>query len=185
MDRVVDEKGYGAGVILDKSVEEPWEFDSEQIAFAVELVNAEAEMLGADVEATRLTLFPTEINPQEKSYDLLTRPESRGVVSNIFHQFANESGNVSAVAITNLPGVGKSWTLFNALQQTLRYDGANMLSYFQKSGDSVFYLRRDDKIYTWTSTTSGIVHSRLFRRLDVLVLLDPREAKRRKFSGGR
>jgi hypothetical protein len=99
-------------------------------------------------------------------------------VSDAFYQFANEHERGSqVVAITGMPGIGKSWTLLYALQQALLYDGANVLFFFQKSDDVFLYLRRNNKIYAWNSTPKSNANSDLFKRLDVLVLLDPKEAK--------
>jgi hypothetical protein len=78
-------------------------------------------------------------------------------------------------AITGLPGIGKSWTLFYALQQALLYDGATVLFFFQKSDKAVLYLRRKNKLYAWAADSNSFAKSRLFMRTDVLVLLDPRK----------
>ncbi len=174
LDEVVDEsgKGSGAGTIIDYQVDSPWTFDSKEAAFAVELVNTDADMLGEDIECTKLTSIPTKINPSDKSCELLTRPESRGVVSNIFHRFAVKG---AFAALTGSPGIGKSWTLFYALQQALLYDGATVLFFFQKRDKAVMYLRRNNKVYAWTSISKQSAGSSLFRRLDLLVLLDPRD----------
>ncbi len=81
-------------------------------------------------------------------------------------------------AITGSPGIGKSWTLFYALQQALLYDGARVLFFFQKQNSASLYLRKNNKMYAWTVlTTQTFAGGALFRRSDDLVLLDPREAK--------
>jgi hypothetical protein len=178
LDKAVDEiNGKGAKLILDERMATPWTFSRKETAFAVELVNADAEMLGEGIECTKLRSIPIEINPKDKSYELLTRPESRGVVSNIFHQFQLEADDGGSVAsMTGSPGIGKSWTLFYALQQALLYDGATVLFFFQKEDQGVLFLRRNNNIYAWTSTSRLYANSNLFRIPEVLVLLDPTEA---------
>jgi hypothetical protein len=170
--------GRGACFIIDDGVDKSWEFDYKQANFAAELVNTDAEMLGEGIECTKLTSIPIKINSKDnKPSELLTRPESRGVVADIFRRFAEEADDGGAIAaITGSPGIGKSWTLFYALQQALLYDGATVLFFFQKQDDAVMYLRRKNKIYAWKSKSKSRADSILFKRLDVLVLLDPRGA---------
>jgi hypothetical protein len=177
LDKAVDETtGEGVMSIFDVGMGTPWEFDHKETAFAVELVNTNAEMLGEDIECTTLESIPIKINVKDKSSELLTRPESRGVISDIFHRFAAETDDGGSVAaVTGLPGIGKSWTLFYALQQALLYDGATVVFFFQKRNKAVLYLRRNNTIYAWTSK-SKYADSNLFMRPDVLVLLDPRDA---------
>jgi hypothetical protein len=97
LNEVVDEDtGRGAGIIFDDGLKNNWEFSCEEADFAVELVSTEAEMLGEGIECTKLKSIPIEINSEDEftnSYELLTRPESRGVVSNVFCQFAKEAKN--------------------------------------------------------------------------------------------
>jgi hypothetical protein len=82
-------------------------------------------MLGEGIECTTLESIPTGVDPNDKSSELLTRPESSGVVSDVFHRFANEANDGEwVVAVTGLTGIGKSWTLLYALQQLCIYDGA-------------------------------------------------------------
>ena len=176
--KVIDNTGKGAGAIIDRGMGEPWEFSHELTDFAVELVNTDAKMLGNDVESTKLTSIPFMINSGDESLELFTRPESRGVVSNIFHRFADKLAVGSVAAITGSPGIGKSWALLFALQQALLYDGANVLFVYQKTTDAVMYLRRNNKVYAWTSRPKDKAGSNLFKRLDVLVLLDPPEAEK-------
>ncbi len=178
LDEFVDvSKGTGANSIIDVGVNAPWEFSRKQTTFAVDLVNAEAVMLGSDIESTNLTSMPAKVNPKDKLYDLLTRPESRGVVSDVFHRFAAEADDGGSVAaMTGSPGIGKSWTLLYALQQALLYDGATVLFFFQKDVIAVMYQRRNNVIYAWKKKVE-FADSILFQRPDVLVLLDPREAK--------
>jgi hypothetical protein len=57
--------------------------------------------------------------------------------------------------MTGLPGIEKSWTLFYDLQQTLLYDGANVIFFFEKTNDAVLYIRRKDKIYAWLTSFDG------------------------------
>jgi hypothetical protein len=176
LDDAVDVHGKGAASIIDYGMASPWNFDYEETAFAVKLVSTDAEMLGEDIECTDLKSITVKINAKEKSSELLTRPESRGVVSDVFHRFTVEADDGGSVAaITGLPGIGKSWTLFYALQQALLYDGATVLFFFQKQKYAVMYLRRNNKLYAWTSISTE-AHSVLFMRPDVLVLLDPKDA---------
>ncbi len=51
-----------------------------------------------------------------------------------------------------------------------------MLFFFQKQKYAVMYLRRNNMMYAWTSKSEK-ADSVLFQRSDVLVLLDPREAR--------
>jgi hypothetical protein len=176
LDKVVNAQGYGAETILDDGIESPWKFSRKETAFAVKLVSTNAEMLGEGIECTELKSIPIKINSRDKMHDLLTRPESRGVVSDVFHRFAREPDRGSVAAMTGLPGIGKSWTLFYALQQALLYDGATVVFFFQKIDKAVLYLRRKNKIYAWTSTSRPFANSNLFMRPDILVLLDPKEA---------
>jgi len=181
LDEVVvpDMNGNGQGVrsVTDKGLGDTWEFSQKLTDFAVQLVNTDAKMLGENIECTSLTSIPLEINARDRSHELLTRPESRGVVHDCFHRFQRDPDLGSVEAITGSPGIGKSWTLFYALQQALLYDGATVLFFFQKSNDAVMYLRRENKMYAWTSKSALEADSNLFKRSDVLVLLDPKEAK--------
>ncbi len=176
----------GAKLIRDNGMETPWKFSRKQTAFAVEMVNTDAEMLGEGVECTTLKSIPIEINVKDNmASELLTRPESRGVVSDIFRRFAKEADEGGSVAaITGSPGIGKSWTLLYALQQALLYNGATVLFFFQKPKYAVMYLRRNNKIYAWISKSRDKADSVLFQRSDVLVLLDPSEAGA-QFATGR
>jgi hypothetical protein len=134
-------------------------------------------MLGEGIECTELKSIPTKINAKDKSSILFTRPESRGVVADVFHRFAVEADDGGSVAaITGLPGIGKSWTLLYALQQALLYDGATVVFFFQKRDIALLYLRRKNKIYAWRADSKPFAKNRLFERTDVLVLLDPKEA---------
>ena len=176
LDQVVHETGGGAATIIDNGLGSTWEFDPDQAAFAVELVNTDAEMLGEGIECTTLSLLPITITSSGMKNVLLTRPESRGVVSDIFHRFTKEFDGGSVSAITGSPGIGKSWTLFYALQQALLYDGATVLFFSQKENHVALYLRRSNKIHAWTSESRSEAQSTLFDRLDVLVSLDPKES---------
>jgi hypothetical protein len=176
LDEVVDETtGEGVISIFDGGMDTPWEFDHKQTAFAIKLVSTNAVMLGEGIECTDLKSIPIKINLEDLSYNLLTRPESRGVVADVLHRFAREPGRQSVAAITGSPGIGKSWTLFYALQQALLYDGATVLFFFQKIDKAVLYLRRKNKVYAWAADSKSFAKSRLFMRTDVLVLLDPRK----------
>ncbi len=155
-----------------------WKFSHLQTGFAVALVNSEAELLGANIECTTLNSIPVNVNADDNaSGQLLTRPESRGVVAEIFHHFATKLRGGSVSAITGSPGIGKSWTLFYALQQALLYDGATVLFFFQKRNDAVLYLRRNNEIFAWKAKCNNKADSNLFKQPAILVLLDPDEAR--------
>ena len=82
-------------------------------------------------------------------------------------------------AITGNPGIGKSWTLIYALQQTLLYENACVLLCFQKDGTAIVCIRRNNKIYAWQNTNELWKReclSNLFKNSNVLVLLDPRKS---------
>jgi hypothetical protein len=105
---------------------------------------------------------------------LLTRSLSRGVVSNCF----GSSKISSSLAIVGSPGMGKSWTLLYALQQALLYDGACVMFIQQNRKTAYLCLRKDHLIYVWVAIGKQyLVNSVLFGSEEVLVLLDPVEAK--------
>jgi hypothetical protein len=106
----------------------------------------------------------------------LTRSLSRGVIADCNKKSRSES----TYAIVGNPGIGKSWTLIYALQQALLYENVCVLFSFQKSGDALVCIRRNHKIYVWINRDQVFrsdCTSALFDNSNVLVLLDPREAK--------
>ncbi len=119
--------------------------------------------------------FHTDVNQLERhrcSVDKAREPWCSGEC--LRFQKDNDVGSVST--ITGSEGIGKSWTLFYALQQALLYDGATVLFFFEKYGRATMYHRRKSKLYAWTTCCHERASSYLFQRTDVLVLLDPREA---------
>lgn len=175
-DQVIDNSGYGVVSIFDNVLGATWNFCPKHTAFAVELVNTASIILGEGIECTNFTSNPLQITAGADTIDsLMTRPESRGVVAGTFYRMADAKKG-SATAITGSPGIGKSWTLIYMLQQALLYEGATVLFFFQKSEEALLYLRRNNKIYAWLSPRDGIAKSVFFKRSDVLILLDPKEA---------
>lgn len=176
MNDAVDASGKAALSIKDCKLGRSWCFSRRQTDFAVELVNTHATMLGEDIECTPLSFISITLGPGSRM-PLLTRPETRGIVAETFHRFRKKAGdNGSVSAIVGTPGIGKSWTLFYALQQALHYDGASVLFFFLKRNATVLYLRRNHQIYAWTSKCET-ASSDLFDRSDVVVLVDPKEAR--------
>lgn len=158
-----------------------WQFDSATSQFCVELLQARAVMLGSDLEATKVTAprGPIDIDPNNPSHTLLTRSQSRGVVKNILELIgrAEMAEQGLMVAITGLPGIGKSWTLYYALQQILLYDNASVLFVAAEQQSASLILRNGFHIFAWTRQLTGspnlLGRSRLWDRSDLVVLYDP------------
>jgi hypothetical protein len=111
--------------------------------------------------------------------NMITRRLSRGVVSQCF----GETKSKSTLAIVGNPGIGKSWTLIYALQQAMLYENVCVLFVFQHAGMAMVCIRKNHRIYVWTimdPSLYSVPTSTLFLNSNVLVLLDPIEAK----SGG-
>jgi hypothetical protein len=107
-----------------------------------------------------------------QSVCLLTRPESRGVIAECFQ-------GDSTSAIIGSPGIGKSWTLLYALQQSLLYEEKIVLFFASKGNIAFLFYRRENTIYAWkklhpSETPAG---SEFFDKPGVLVLYDPPESK--------
>jgi hypothetical protein len=176
LDLAITKTGTPVPFLLD-SEEGVWEYMHEYANDAAHLVNEFAFMKGHGVEATALTnLFKIDKNAVlgETKY-LLTRPQSRGVVSSCFH-FKTTS------AIVGSPGIGKSWSLLFALQQALLYDGAVVLLYVCNEGASFLFMRRRNTLFAWSRAHSLAkpAEGSLFRRDDVLVLYDPPEVNNKR-----
>jgi hypothetical protein len=103
---------------------------------------------------------------------LITRNLSRGIVADCFRR----SKKNSAYAIVGSPGIGKSWTLLYALQQSLLYKGACVAFFQQKEQTAFVCIRNGNHVFAWLAPTSPTADSFLFDHKDVLVLLDPRDA---------
>jgi hypothetical protein len=166
--------------ILTDSEESAWEYSHKYANDAARLVNEVALMKGHGVEATALTnLFKIDKAALGDTKYLLTRPESRGVVSSCF-DFETTS------AIVGSPGIGKSWNLLFALQQALLYDGAVVLLYVCKASASFLFMRRRNTLFAWSRAHDSDLRAKgsLFCRDDVLVLYDPPEVNKNGSGGG-
>ena len=159
-------------IVEDKSFR--WEFDEDYTKYVTDLVNAPADMVGEDIEVTKLSK-PIAVD-KKSGRNLITRRLSRGVVADCFNKL--ELG--STYAIVGNPGIGKSWTLLYALQQALLYENVCVLFCMQKDGIAMVCLRKNNQIIVWQSTDDRWLQgcsSNLFYNSNVLVLLDPKESK--------
>jgi hypothetical protein len=137
------------------------------------LVNTPARMVGHDLEVTELEReFPVD---RLSGRNLITRSLSRGVVGDCFEHSVRHS----TYSIVGTPGIGKSWNLIYALQQSLLYENACVVLCSQKCGTSWVCIRKDHHIYVWSSESeffrTDSVGS-LFWKENVVVLLDPAES---------
>mgnify|MGYP005849367565 CR=1 FL=1 len=185
--KAVDASGKALRSMTEKfETSSAWVFDHEYAESAAELVNAQAEMLGYGVEATkvnqvfgldpeydaeRLVVDAEEnIEPAKRQHNpvLLTRPQSRGVVASCF-------GFRSVSLLMGTPGIGKSWTLLYALQQGLLFDEAIVLLFASKIEEVILFYRRNDIIYAWAKLhdQNKSAGSILFKSPQVLALYDP------------
>jgi hypothetical protein len=159
--------------VYDISLKENWEFDKEISEMVSDLVNTSADMVGHDVEVTKLlSVFPFDRN---NGQILITRSLSRGVVADCFEKSEAES----VYAIVGSPGIGKSWSLIYALQQALLFENACVMFCFQKEQISWVCIRKEHRIYVWKMESEKFLvqcSSGLFKNENVLVLLDPQEA---------
>jgi len=146
-----------------------WDYNKQATVWAVNLVNTDANMRGSNVESTAVGDLSTLINDTSEQ-NLLTRPQSRGVVATTFYRISSK-GAETVTAITGLPGIGKSWTLLYVLQQALLYEGVFVI--FITDGLS-FYLfhRRSGKIYAW-STNIKKDGSEFLDSKETLFIYDP------------
>ena len=167
----IDDEGRGRMKVQDNAFQ--WSFSENYTEIVTNLVNSPAEMIGEDIEVTKLVApFALDIS---NGCNLITRRLSRGVVADCF----DKSKLGSTYAMVGNPGIGKSWTLIYALQQALLYENACVLLCFQKDSMAIVCLRRNNRIYVWHSYNDrwkNDCNSRLFRNSSVLVLLDPRES---------
>ena len=176
--RILDsQEGEGGNADAPVAV---WQFDAATSHFCVELLQARAVMLGSDLEATKVAAprGAIDIDPDNPSHTLLTRAQSRGVVKNALELFgrAEMAQQGLTVAITGLPGIGKSWTLYYALQQILLYDNASVLFVAAEQSSASLILRNGFHIFAWTHQLAGsplLERSRLWDRSDLVVLYDP------------
>jgi hypothetical protein len=134
-----------------------WTFSSRWTKEVCHLINAEAEMIGADVEITKVdSHFRVGTVRSASATHLITRRLSRGVVAECLSMFAEDT-----FAIVGCPGIGKSWMLIYSLQQLLLQDGACVLFFAAKNKMALACIRRDDKVYVWSLHTTELI-SNLF-----------------------
>jgi hypothetical protein len=176
---VVFEKGYMDAFFEDGEARDEvrdygghvWTFSGPWTKIVCQLINTEAEMIGADVEVTKVDSdFNIGNVVSASAAHLITRRLSCGVVSESLNMPTRDTR-----AIVGCTGIGKSWTLLYALQQLLLYNGACVLFYADKAKIALACMRRDDKVYVWHLGTLS-AFSALFSFENVWVLLDPQEA---------
>ena len=120
-----------------------WSLTEDYTQIVTDLVNAPADMIGEDLEVTKL-VEPLAVD-ESSGCNLITRRLSRGVVADCFAK----SKRRSTYAIVGNPGIGKSWTLIYALQQALLYDNVCVLLCFQKDNMAIVCIRRNNQIFVW------------------------------------
>jgi hypothetical protein len=161
--------------VIDAQHTDTWNFDEAYTKIVTNLVNTPAKMVGHNIEVTPLeAAFQLDMKSGNK---LITRSLSRGVVAHCFRYSKFEDNH----AIVGNPGIGKSWTLIYALQQALLYENACVLFCFQKKSNALMCIRKNNHIYVWYNKSKNFKNdcdSNLFQNQNVLVLLDPREAKK-------
>jgi hypothetical protein len=129
-----------------------WTFSDPATAIVCQLINAEAEMIGADVEITKVDSdFGIGKAIDASTTHLITRRLSRGVVSESLNMPATDTR-----AIVGCPGIGKSWTLIYALQQLLLQDGACVLFFASKRNIALACIREKDKKFVWSCGTEKV-----------------------------
>jgi hypothetical protein len=149
------------------------DFNKKVTELVTSLVNTPAKMVGHDLEVTELEReFPID---RLSGRNLITRSLSRGVVGDCFEHSVRHS----TYAIVGTPGIGKSWNLIYALQQSLLYENACVALCFQKCGTSWVCIRKNNHIYVWTTNSeyfrSECVGGPLWKE-NVVALLDPGES---------
>eukprot|EP00978_Attheya_sp_CCMP212_P048372 scaffold511393_cov122-Attheya_sp.AAC.1 len=128
-------------------------------------------MIGYGMEQTSIQ-YNFAIDPSRNgAMDLLTRPESRGIVGKALTGELRET-----CEMVGSPGIGKSWSLLYALQQACLFDGANVCLFVSQDSRAHLFLRRGKKIYVWSREHKGLAGGPFFRREDVLILYDPPES---------
>jgi len=128
-----------------------WDYDTEVTVWAVNLVNTDTNMQGSNVECTAVGDLSTLIN-DTSGQNLLTRLQSWGVVATIFNRISSVRAETT-MAITGLPGIGKSWTLLYVLQQALLYEGVFVIFITDGLSFKLFH-QRSGKIYAWNTDTN-------------------------------
>jgi hypothetical protein len=147
-----------------------WDYNKEVTKAVVKLISTPATMIGHGVEQTTI-INNFGIDDKENGKNLLTRPESRGIVGKALTGELRET-----CEMVGSPGIGKSWSLLYALQQACLFDGANVCLFVSKDSMAYLFLRRGNKMYSWSRTFEGKAFGPFFRREDVLILYDPPEA---------
>lgn len=159
--------------VKDNVLKNDWVFKESLTKIVTDLVNTPADMVGYDVEVTKLrSVFPVD---RKNGKNLITRSLSRGVVADCFEHSEADS----VYAIVGSPGIGKSWNLVYALQQALLYENACVLFCFQKRELAWVCIRKKHNIFVWTLESFMLGNkcvSGLFKNGNVLVLLDPGES---------
>jgi hypothetical protein len=109
--------------VPDDAAGKSWVFSKVWTAKVCALLNADAEMVGADVEVTKVDSH-FNMGKVEDTSDahLIMRRLSRGIVAKCLNMAPEDT-----LAIVGNPGIGKSWTLIYALQQLLLRKGACVL----------------------------------------------------------
>jgi hypothetical protein len=159
--------------VRDRDLRENWVFSEEWTKTVCALLNTDAEMVGADVEVTKVDSdFYLGNVKDTSSTDLITRRLSRGVVAECLTMTPRDT-----LAIVGNPGIGKSWTLIYALQQLLLRNGACVLFFIAKRGRALACIRRYNAVYVWEAGMAE-AKSDLYSCENVWVLLDPKEATR-------
>ena len=158
-----------------------WTFSASLTHELVHLINTPAEMIGEDVEVTRLLsnfqIQAEQNDPTVTCYgtSMITRRLSRGVVLDCFKQLQHPS---RTLAITGNRGIGKSYTLLFALQQALLYNKMCILLFTPKQQKAILCIRHQEQVFAWEGT---MIHhmaiSSLFTNPNVFVLLDPLDAE--------
>jgi hypothetical protein len=166
-----DSDGKARFEVRDRALRESWIFSDEWTAKVCALLNADAEMVGADVEVTRVgsDYNMGKVKGTSSTY-LITRRLSRGVIAECLKMPSEDT-----VAIVGNPGIGKSWTLIYALQQLLLQEGACVLFFSAKNKKALACIRRNNTMFVWKAATTE-ANSDLFECSNVWVLLDPQEA---------
>jgi hypothetical protein len=181
VDSFFDSYGKARLKVRDEALGTSWVYQESWTKAVCNLLNADAEMVGADVEVTKVEsdFHLGTVRGTNATY-LITRRLSRGVVTECLDMVPKDT-----FAIVGNPGIGKSWTLIYALQQLLLRDGANVLFFMAKDYVALACFRRSDAVYVWEAGMTR-AKSDLFKSADVWVLLDPREAKEEgtKLVGG-
>jgi hypothetical protein len=166
-----DENGNARLRVEEVGRNQVWYFMDIATEHICKLVNADAEMVGEDVEVTSVEsdLYIGHAVVGNGDY-LITRRASRGVVAE-----ALGLPPEATRAVVGTEGIGKSWTLIYALQQALLYNGACVLFIAAKARVMWACLRQEDKIYVWRAPQHET--SCLFGEANCLVLVDPQEAR--------